>query len=103
MSTGLDEHGSKVPPIRFLHLIDSFLQVYTTAEKSGKDVVEFIEERKNEFESLWQGLDIEIDTFVRTSSDDHRGSFSHPFKFVSIGKRECWKCGIDLFNREIFI
>lgn len=63
--TGTDEHGAKIA---------------RAAEKSGKDIEEFVEENVQEFRSFWKKLGISNDDFIRTSDEMRHYS----------GVREMW-------------
>lgn len=55
--TGTDEHGDKIVQV---------------AEKSGENPREFSDRVSAQFRSLWDKLDIQYDSFVRTTSDHHK-------------------------------
>ncbi|MEK9160753.1 MAG: methionine--tRNA ligase [Patescibacteria group bacterium] len=55
-STGTDEHGQKI---------------LEAAEKSGKDVQEYVDHYAAEFQKLREALDLSNDTFIRTTDARH--------------------------------
>ncbi len=57
LATGSDEHGQKIE---------------RTAAIAGQDLEDFVASRSNEFETLWQRLQISVDLFERTSSPTHK-------------------------------
>ncbi len=54
--TGTDEHGQKIE---------------RTAQAKGESIDSFIESRSQEFLDVWQGLEIDIDVFQRTTDPSH--------------------------------
>lgn len=55
--TGLDEHGLKIQRI---------------AEKTKKNPQEFVDEISGEFKNLWEKLNIQYDSFIRTTDQKHK-------------------------------
>ncbi|MBY0110971.1 methionine--tRNA ligase [Patescibacteria group bacterium] len=55
-STGTDEHGQKI---------------LEAAEKSGKDVQDYVDHYASEFQKLKEALDLSNDTFIRTTDAHH--------------------------------
>jgi len=55
--TGTDEHGDKI---------------VTAAEKTGQSTKEYVDSISNMFRSLWPGLNISNDYFVRTTDPAHK-------------------------------
>ncbi len=55
--TGLDEHGLKIQRI---------------AEKTGKNPQEFVDGISEEFKNLWKKLNIQYDSFIRTTDQKHK-------------------------------
>lgn len=56
LTTGTDEHGQKIE---------------RSAAHAGQPVQAFVDQRSRGFSDLWQALDIDVDYFARTSSQDH--------------------------------
>jgi len=56
LSTGMDEHG---------------LKIQESAEKTGKDPQEFVDEIAENFQDLFNKLNIQYDGFIRTTSPEH--------------------------------
>ena len=54
---GLDDHG---------------LKIYRTAEKAGKNVKDFVDEKSLVFKKLAEDLHIAYDRFIRTSESAHQ-------------------------------
>jgi methionyl-tRNA synthetase len=54
--TGMDEHGQKIEDI---------------AKEKKVDVKTFVDDITNKFKDLWDKLDIQCDSFVRTSEPRH--------------------------------
>ncbi|MBI2451545.1 methionine--tRNA ligase [Candidatus Pacearchaeota archaeon] len=54
--TGTDEHGKKIE---------------TVAKKSGKTAKEFVDSLVPEFKKAWKKLNIDYDSFIRTTDKDH--------------------------------
>ena len=55
--TGTDEHG---------------LKVQKAAEKAGKPIKEFVDEKAEDYRKLFENLNIKYDRFIRTTDLDHR-------------------------------
>jgi len=55
--TGTDEHGKKIQE---------------SAEKSGKDPKEFVDELSIKFKEAWKNLNVIPDRFIRTTDADHK-------------------------------
>lgn len=56
-STGTDEHGQKIAK---------------KAEEAGKDPAPFVDEMAEEFQKLWQRLNIDYTKFIRTTEPAHK-------------------------------
>lgn len=56
LSAGTDEHG---------------LKIQQKAQEAGKEPLEFADEISAQFKNLWGQLDIEYDSFIRTTSPKH--------------------------------
>lgn len=56
LSAGTDEHG---------------LKIQQKAQEAGKEPLEFADEISAQFKNLWDRLDIEYDSFIRTTSPRH--------------------------------
>lgn len=54
---GLDEHG---------------LKIQKKAEETGKNPQEFVDEISHEFKKLWEKLNIQYDSFIRTTNQKHK-------------------------------
>ena len=65
--TGTDEHGDKI---------------VQAAEKAGASPREFTDAISAEFQSLWKKWDIQLDGFVRTSSERHKEVVQHVLQKV---------------------
>src|SRR3989338_3399421 len=55
--TGTDEHG---------------LKVQKAAEKAGKPIKEFVDEKAEDYRKLFENLNIKYNRFIRTTDLDHR-------------------------------
>ncbi len=65
--TGTDEHGEKVKKM---------------AQASGKDIVEFTEEKSLVFKDLWKTLNISYDYFIRTTFPFHEQVVRETINFL---------------------
>lgn len=57
LASGTDEHGQKIEQ---------------AAERAGVPLLQFVEDRSNEFAMLWQSLALPIDLFARTTETFHQ-------------------------------
>ena len=64
-STGTDEHGQKI---------------FEAAEKAGEEIKAYVDHYSEEFRKLPRALSISNDTFVRTTSDHHKGAAQEMWK-----------------------
>ncbi|GAB4374129.1 MAG: methionine--tRNA ligase [Elainellaceae cyanobacterium] len=83
MITGTDEHGQKIQ---------------RTAEEEGRSPQEHCDLIVQGFESLWQKLNIQVDSFIRTTSSKHEAIVREFFQRVwergdiYIGQQQGWYC-----------
>lgn len=81
--TGTDEHGQKIQ---------------RTAETLGRLPQEHCDLISKEFESLWQQLNIEVDSFIRTTDPRHEAIVKEFFQRVwergdiYLGRQQGWYC-----------
>lgn len=90
--TGTDEHGEKV---------------FKAAEKSGKNVEDFVDEIADEYKKVWKFLNISYDDFIRTTEKRHKNTvkefIEHLAKKGEIykGEYEGYYCrGCESFKTE---
>jgi methionyl-tRNA synthetase len=57
LASGTDEHGQKIEQ---------------TAARAGVPLLKFVEDRSNEFASLWKSLALPVDLFARTTEEHHQ-------------------------------
>lgn len=83
MITGTDEHGQKIQ---------------RTAEAAGRSPQDHCDLIVQGFESLWQKLDIQFDSFIRTTSPKHEAIVREFFQRVwergdiYLGQQQGWYC-----------
>lgn len=83
MITGTDEHGQKIQ---------------RTAEAEGRSPQEHCDLIVQGFESLWQKLNIQVDSFIRTTSPRHESIVKEFFQRVweqgdiYLGQQQGWYC-----------
>lgn len=83
MITGTDEHGQKIQ---------------RTAQEAGRSPQEHCDITVQGFESLWQKLDIQFDSFIRTTSPQHEAIVQEFFQRVweqgdiYMGQQQGWYC-----------
>jgi len=81
--TGTDENGPKVKD---------------AAEKAGVTPQQFVDDVSAEFQSIWHGLDIQYDDFIRTTEPRHVNVVQEVFRRlldkgdVYLGEYEGWYC-----------
>ncbi len=90
--TGTDEHGQKIQ---------------RTAEQNGIPPQEHCDTIVHSFQDLWQKLDIQYDSFTRTSADKHEIIVKEFFQRVSeqgdiyLSQQQGWYCvGCEEFKEE---
>lgn len=66
--TGTDEHG---------------LKVQQSAEKAGMDPLAFVEPGSNKFKELFQALNVNFDTFIRTTEAHHKRAAQHLWQVIA--------------------
>ena len=93
--TGTDEHGDKIVQV---------------AEKSGEDPAVFCDRISAEFQALWKKLDIQYNSFVRTTSEHHKKAVQAVLKkvydsgdiyFGEYGGHYCYGCERFYTEKEL--
>lgn len=67
MTTGTDEHGQKI---------------METAQKAGKSPQEFVDKIAAETQELWKKLDIDYDSFIRSTNPQHEENVRNIFQYL---------------------
>ncbi|MDO4594385.1 MAG: methionine--tRNA ligase [Tissierellia bacterium] len=67
MTTGTDEHGQKI---------------METAQKAGKTPIEYVDKIVDETKKLWEKLNIEYDSFIRSTDKKHEENVKRNFKYL---------------------
>lgn len=83
------------------------LKIKEAAEAAGRDPLEFVAEMAGRFKTIFSGLHMEWDEFVRTTEDRHIRTAQHFFKtleergHIYVGKYEGWyDVSTETFYRE---